>query len=303
MLERALCIINPAAGRGAVPQRWEQAKAALRSGGAEIESVRTERPGHATELAEAAANDGWPAVIAVGGDGTVQEVAGGLLGAESAGGASESPTVPLGIIPAGSGNDFVKRLDFPPDPAAAARALLGAAPRVVDAGRVGERFFVNGVGIGLDARIVVEATRVRRLRGTALYAWALLRALRGHRTPRMRVRIDGVAAVDDAMTMVTVTNGPCHGGGFWLCPDARIDDGRLDVLLAHGLGRVGALGFLLRALRAAHVDRPGIDLRHARRVEVTSDSPLPVHADGEIVYEAAHRVEIEVLPGALTVLG
>lgn len=110
------------------------------------------------------------------------------------------------------------------DPGAGGRALLNAAPRTVDAGRVGDRFFVNGVGVGFDAQVATEARTIRHLRGTAVYAWALLRVLRVHRPPLVQVRVDGVEATDQPVTLVTVANGPCCGGGFWLCPGARLDD-------------------------------------------------------------------------------
>ena len=235
-------------------------------------------------------------MLAVGGDGTVNEVANGLLRA-----ADGSPTLPMGIISAGTGNDFVKMVGIPQNAAGAARAALQAKPRQVDAGLVNDRFFTNGVGVGFDARVAGRAREIRRLRGLAVYAVAVAQAIREHRNPPVRVWIDGREVADQRITLVTVANGGCHGGGFWLCPDARPDDGLLDVLIADALGRTGVMRFIPRVLQRTHTRYPGVHLHRAARVEITSSELLPVHADGEPL-EATRRLQIEVLPGRLTVL-
>lgn len=295
---RFFVVLNPAAGRGAAARAGRTIRSVLEGAGARCEVALTRGPGDAVELARRAALEGWPAVVAAGGDGTVHEVANGLLRA-----ADGSPTVPMGIVPVGSGNDFAKLVGAPTEPEAAVRRLLAAAPRQVDAGRVGDRFFTNGVGIGLDARVGIEAGKVRWARGIAIYLVALARVLRAFRPPRMRVLLDGTEVADRPLTLVTVANGGCHGGGFWICPAARIDDGALDVCVADALTTAGVLGFLPRVMRGTHVGRPGVHMHRARSVRVSSVDPLPVHADGEVVAEGAHEVEIELLPGRLTVLG
>lgn len=295
---RFYVIVNPAASRGHALGAWEPARRVLDAASAEYEVALTERPRHATELAERAARDGWSAVVAVGGDGTVHEVANGLLRA-SAG----ETTRPLGIIGVGTGNDFIKRLGLPRrHPAKAAARLLHAEPRQVDAGRLDEEYFTNGVGVGFDARVAIEARRVRGLRGMAVYAAALVRVLRHHRTPRMRLHLDGRLIVDRPLTLITVANGPCHGGGFWLCPDARLNDGALDLCVADALTPAQLLPLVPRVMRGTHVTRPDVQMLRGHSVHISSDEPLPVHADGEIYSEAAHELKLEVLPGRLTVL-
>ncbi|MBV9773705.1 MAG: diacylglycerol kinase family lipid kinase [Gemmatimonadetes bacterium] len=295
---RFFVVLNPTAGRGAAARAQRAIRSVLDGAGASYEIALTRGPGDAVELARGAAEAGWPAVVAAGGDGTVHEVANGLLRA-----AGEGPTVPMGIVPVGSGNDFAKLVGTPITPEAAARHLLASEPRQVDVGRVGDRFFTNGVGIGLDARVGIEAGKVRWARGITIYLVALARVLRAFRPPRMRVVMDGREVADRPLTLVTVANGGCHGGGFWICPAARIDDGELDVCVADALTTAGILGFLPRVMRGTHVGRPGVHMHRARSIRVSSADPLPVHADGEIVSEAAHELEIELLPGRLTVLG
>jgi diacylglycerol kinase (ATP) len=295
---RYFVILNPTANRGGAERQWRAAEAALRAGGAEVSVHRTRARGHAVELAAQAVAEGWPAVLAVGGDGTVHETVNGLVAA-----APGRPTVPLGIVPLGSGNDFVKLVGLPPgDGRLAAERLLRASPRQVDVGSMNGELFTNGVGIGFDARVAAAAQRVERLRGMAIYAWAVLQVLSSHRTPRMRVSIDGLPVADGPLTLVTVGNGACHGGGFWICPAARIDDGLFDICIAEAMSVPRLLGLLPRVMRGRHVGRPGVVMRQGRRVEILSEEPLPIHADGEVIDRPLHELVFELLPGRLTVL-
>jgi diacylglycerol kinase (ATP) len=294
---RVFVIVNPTAGRGSAARVVDSLLEELDRSGAEGRVERTTHRGHATDLARKAAEDGWSAVVAAGGDGTVNEVVNGLMQA-----AGDGATVPLGIIPIGSGNDFAGLAGVPRDPRQAIRRLLAAEPRSVDVGRVGDRWFTNGVGVGLDARVAIEAARIQRLRGMAIYVWALARILRRFRPAHMQVELDGEPVVDRPMTLVTIGNGGRHGGGFWICPDARIDDGLLDVCMCDALSRVGVLSFLPRVMYGGHVGASCITMRRVRHVRVTSEDPLPVHTDGEIIAEAAHEVVVEIHPGRLTVL-
>lgn len=294
-IDRFYVVLNPTAGRGAAAR--VRAVLAREMAGAEHVVAETSARGEAAELAEAAARGGWPAVVAVGGDGTVHEVVNGLMRA-----AGDGDPAALGILPVGSGNDFARLAGVSADPVQALRGIVAGVWRQVDVGSVNGRWFSNGVGIGLDARVAIEVDRRRRFRGLAMYLHALSNVLRVYSPPRMRVEIDGQAAGDGPMTLVTVGNGGRHGGGFWICPDARIDDGVLDVCMCDGLGTLGILRFLPQVLRGTHTGASCVRMRQAHRVRVTSPDPLPVHADGEIVAEDAHEVSIEIHPGRLRVL-
>jgi diacylglycerol kinase (ATP) len=291
-------IHNPTAARGGAARAWKRIEPLLRSAGVRYEGATTQAPGHAESLAERAARDGWDAVVAVGGDGTVQQAAAGLMHAADGG-----PTRPLGIIGVGNGNDFIKLLGLPQqEPEAATRRLLEAMPRNVDIGRVGGRYFTNGVGVGFDAQVAIQASRIRRLRGLPLYGWALLKVLRRLKSPHMRVTLDGRIAFDQPLTLVTVGNGGCHGGGFWICPDARTDDGVFDVCVADAMRLPRLLQLLPHVMRGTHTRLPEVQVHRARNVRIESADPLPVHADGEILGDAIHELEMELLPGRLTVL-
>ncbi|HET7228476.1 MAG TPA: diacylglycerol kinase family protein [Longimicrobium sp.] len=298
-MTRFYAIVNPTAGRGAARRAWSTVHAVLGEAGAEVEMVETTGRGHAMQLAEAAVRAGWPAVVALGGDGTVHEVANGLLRASE--GLAETAAA-LGVVPVGSGNDFALLAGLSRDPARAARALL-AGERRVDVGRAGERWFTNGVGVGLDARVAVEANRNRRLRGMGIYLWALAKVLRSFRPPVIRVETDEGEVIERPLTLVTVGNGGRHGGGFWICPGAVIDDGLLDVCVCDGLSRLQILNFLPKTIRGTHVGASCVHMRRVRHVRITSDTPLPVHADGEILAEDARELDISIFPGRLRLLG
>ena len=302
-------IFNPAASRGGALRARGAIEEAFRREGAECQLVATERRGHATDLAQRAVDQGWGAIVAVGGDGVVHEVVNGLMRAADAG----ATVPPLGIIPIGSGNDFIKMLDLPAHrPAEAVRRLVHAKPRAVDVGRVarhvtgdgpdGVWYFTNGVGVGFDAQVARHARGIQRLRGFAIYAWALLKTLRSLRSPHIRVSVDGAAVADHSLVVTTVSNGPCHGGSFWLCPGATVDDGLLDVLVADARSLPSLIRLIPRVMAGKHLGQKGVRLIRGRVVEVRSDESLPIHADGEIVAEWVRELVIEVVPGGLVVL-
>ncbi len=303
-------IFNPMAGRGRSGASGirERIETGFQTVGAKAHLVATRARGHAVELAERAVAEGWPAVVAVGGDGVVHEVANGLM--RSAG---DGPSIPLGIVPVGSGNDFVKRLEIPRHrPIDAIRKLVAATARGVDIGMVthtagggapeGVWYFANGVGLGFDAQVAQHSSRVKRLRGVMIYAWGVMKTLSDLRSPKIRVIVDGGEIADRELILATVSNGPCHGGSFWLTPDARIDDGVFDILIADARSLPEVLMLLPLVPFGKHVGGRAVELHRGKRVEIRSDVRLPIHADGELVAEWVNELTIDILPGRLTVL-
>ncbi|MBA2556131.1 MAG: diacylglycerol kinase family lipid kinase [Chloroflexi bacterium] len=301
-------IVNPAADRGRADRLVPRIEKAFDAEGVSFELARSARRGHAAELAEAAARAGRGAVIAVGGDGVVHEVANGLMRASG-----DDATTPLGVIPAGTGNDFVKMLGLAARrPEDAIRTILAARPRAVDIGKVcasemeggpdGAWYFTNGIGLGFDAQVAVHASRIRRLRGMAVYAVALLRTLRDLKSPNFRISVDGVEIANRALILATIANGPCHGGSFWLAPDARLDDGLFDVLVADARSVGEVIALIPSVMRGRHLSARGVKLLRGTSVEVRSDELLPIHADGEIIARGVRWLTIELLPGRLMVL-
>jgi len=293
-LSRHLVVVNPAAGRGRVRREWPGLAAQLRAAGIAFDVAETRAPGEGIGYAERAARD-YDAVIAAGGDGTVHEVVNGLM--RAGGGAA------LGILPLGSGNDFAKMLS----PGDAIERLVRGTARLMDVGRMSSdgaaRWFANGMDIGFGAHAARNLCRVPAvLTGLGAYIGALVITLLRYPRLEVRLQIDDEPPFKQGTTMTAVMNGRAFGGSFHVCPGARADDGLLDLLIAQRVGRLEILGLVPKIMRGTHVNDPRLRLARARRVLIESDDPLLVEADGEIVFEDARRLEIEVRPGALRVL-
>jgi diacylglycerol kinase (ATP) len=286
-------IFNPHAQKGHAAQREQAVRAALQTVELPFDLVRTTHSGHAQRLAAAAAHsDCYRAVVAVGGDGTINEVVNGLLGSAT----------PLGLIPIGTGNDLVKMIDLPPNrPLLAAQRLKAAVARPVDVGVANGRAFINGLGCGFDAQVAVENLRPTRLRGFAVYLVALMRALAHYQAPKMRVHFDG-QIVEQRMLLTTVGNGRCHGGGFWITPDAQLDDGRFDLCLCEALRLDQIVRYVPKVLKGTHQGLKQVRMAHTTHVTIEAAAPVPVHLDGEILGAALQRVDVELKPGALHLL-
>ncbi len=267
----------------------------LKAAGVAFEAAETAYPGHGVELAERAARD-YDAVIAAGGDGTVHEVANGLLRAR--GGAH------FGVLPLGSGDDYVKMFPArdPVERLAAPRSLAFDAGVIRSAGET--RYFANGMDIGFGAHGAYNIRKVPRVfTGLAAYLGAIALTLLRYPKLPVRLQLDDDPPYEQTTAMTAVMNGRAFGGSFHVCPEARTDDGMLDLLVADGVGRLAILGLVPKIMRGAHGGDPRLKLLQARRVTIESDAPLLVEADGEIAFEGARRLEVEVLPGALKVLG
>jgi YegS/Rv2252/BmrU family lipid kinase len=252
----------------------------------------TSAPGEMRALVTAALRDGADGVAIAGGDGTVNEAVNGYAGV-----AREDQA--FAVIPLGTGNDFAKMLGVGNDWRAACDRIARGQTRRVDAGRCNGRAFANGIGAGFDAQVAIEASRIRWLRGNAVYGVALARTLLlSYSTPNARIVHDG-GTIEARITMLAAANGTTYGGAFRIAPGADIADGMLDLMVAEGLSRCGIIGFIPHVLRGTHVGRKGVTMVRTRRLVVETDEPLAVQADGEIIDRAAKRLEVEVLAGRL----
>lgn len=293
--EKIKLIINPAAGRGSALQALDRAAKLLRAKDVVFDLEHTRGPGDATRIAaETARNSGrsYKVIVAVGGDGTVSETAAGMV----------HSGMPLGIVPAGSGNDFVKALNIPRNVEKAVEVLLREKTRVIDTGRVNGAMFVNGVGFGFDAAVNRNSCRVAG-RGFLRYLSALFRTLSTYRPVMLKVSMND-SVIEDRFFLLTVGNGTTFGGGFRLTPKAAVDDGFLDVTLIKPLGIPRLmwhlpkvfLGTIARAKKHATLARTA-------KLTVACSAPVPVHVDGEIHAGEEARFEIEVVPDSLTMIG
>lgn len=286
-------IFNPAAGRGRAARRLELLRRRL---GAHGEFWATRFAGHAIDLARTAAEQGFTTVTAAGGDGTVHEVANGILQARR-------PEVRFGILPIGSANDYVASLEHE-------RADGANGSRLVDVGIVRapdgrEKFFVCCLGLGLNGAVTMESRKIRRLQGLFLYGLATVNALWHHYAcPAMTLSMDEGPEETTSTLMLSVLVGR-REGGFVMAPEARMDDGYLDFVHAGNLSRWEVFRFLPRlALFGPPKDHPKVKLGQCRKLLLKSEKSLVVHVDGEffcVPEEGVREVEIDVVAKALKV--
>ncbi len=281
-------IVNPTAGSGYATQVESQLRAKLQSKGVEARIVHTEHPGHATVLAkEASAQPDCTGVISVGGDGTAFEVACGLM---------HSGT-PLGIIPAGTGNDFIKTVSLPKDPMAALDVILTGKARPVDVGALNDRLFLNVCGTGFDVTVLDYTLAAKKyVRGILPYLIGLVRAIRHYEPVHLRFTADGETQERDVL-ICSVANGRYFGGGIPICPDAKPDDGLFDLVVVENKPR-WMIPFYLPSLLMGRVLKFPFTT-HKRVTEVRIEARgMRFNADGEV--SNMDEARIRVLPGELT---
>lgn len=295
-------IVNPAAGKGSGRKAAERLSELLRRHAVVHRMFFTVKPGHATELVK---STDARFVVAVGGDGTINEVANAL----------QSTDRVFGVIPTGSGNDFIKSAGIPRRMEDALELILRGPIRRIDAGRVSVgvvetgsiryapgRIFVNGVGVGFDAAVAYRTTQIRYLSGTALYLLAVLQTLGKFRPPHFSVRVDGLSW-DGRQLLIATGNGKCAGGGFYLTPAAEVDDGFLDVCAIEDVSVFKVLRLIPSVMKRKQIQDKQVKYLRTKMIELSSSNLFAVHADGEIIGQEVQAVKIEVLPGALQIFG
>ena len=252
----------------------------------------TQGPGHARELARNAAPDS-DVVCIVGGDGTVSEVVNGLM----------PRPVPIVVVPTGSGNDFASMVNAPTTAEELAAVLRDGTGWRLDVIDCGDRYCANSVGIGFEAMVTCHSLSIRHIRGLPLYLLAVMKALATYESIRYSITIDGAPSIAGDFLLVSVANGPRAGGGFYLNPEAKPDDGLIDVLTAARMPRLRMLSILPRTLRGAHTKSPGIAFHRGARVTIAAERPFPIHIDGEYLGRRETPLAMSVMPLCLPVLG
>lgn len=288
-------IVNPVAGRGAARRAESVVARAFRAQGWSIDVTRTEAPGHGQELAAQAVSQGARHVVVVGGDGTVHEVANGLLRSDT--------EAALGVVPVGSGNDFAKLVGvYGRDPIRAVARLVTAQSRRFDAGRVLGEWFVNSVGFGFGPAVVQTRNRMLHLRGFLSYLVPVVKTFFKFRPQLFDVAAPGFRE-RGYMMMIEACNGTTAGGSYRFAPDADPADGKLDVCL---IRRVSLPRFLIaipRVIRGTHLAmREVAVIKTAKLVVRSPEQPLVVHLDGELRETEVKECTVALERGRLNVL-
>ena len=285
-MDQDLCVIvNPTAGAGRAAKLLGAVEAELRGMGLRFHVERTSSMDHARECARQAAAAGEIAA-AMGGDGLTGAVAGELRDGAGV----------LAVLPGGRGNDFARKLGIPADPVAAC-ALLDGAERRIDLAAVDGRTYLGNLSAGLDSDANRLANENRLPLGTAVYAYAALRALAKWKTAHWTVTVDGEQLEFDGYC-VAVSNSGVYGSGMFLVPDARLDDGLLDVTVLGPISKPEFIRVFPTVYKGTHVSHRAVTVRRARRVTLQSEG-VTAYADGERV--AVLPVTCDAVPGALHV--
>ncbi|MEW6172900.1 MAG: diacylglycerol kinase family protein [Bacillota bacterium] len=297
-------VVNPAAGNGSVRRAWPGIARLLNSAGLEFTYGFTGRPGDGKELARKVLSQGCDCVVAVGGDGTVNEVLNGLLAEDI------PPRARLGIIPCGTGRDLARTLSIPRSPAGAVARLAEGRARLVDVGRItfstedngaSRRYFLNVADAGLGGETTARVNSAgKQLGGFLSFLRGALVTMSAYRPQTVRIDIDGEFSEQIDITTVALANGRYFGGGMFIAPQARMDDELFDVVVIRGMPRPELALNLLKVYSGRHLDHPKVALRRGRRIVIDSHERVCVEADGEPAgYLPA---EFSIVPEALRVI-
>jgi diacylglycerol kinase (ATP) len=299
-----MIIVNPVSAGGRGRRVWPEIARRLNGLGISFDHYLTERPGHATALARTGLEKGYELVVAVGGDGTINEVVNGLL--DPVGGKTGAV---LGVIAVGRGCDFIRTVGIPADIGAACSRLVDGVVTTVDLGllefqRNGKserRCFVNVAGGGFDGEAANHSNKVPRfLGGTVPYVAGLLSAMTTYRNKDVKMILDGGPPHRLRITSVLVANCRYFAGGMYLAPMADPRDGQLDVVVLNDLGKLELLFAFLKVYSGEHICHPKVEIYRAGRIEVHTPQEMLMQADGEIL--GGPPFVFQVMPGALSVL-
>ncbi|QIN84187.1 YegS/Rv2252/BmrU family lipid kinase [Rubrobacter tropicus] len=284
-------VLNPAAGKGRSGGGRELISRALEGRGVRPVWHVTEKTGDAYDIVR-----GLPegaVAVAVGGDGTVHEVAAACAGTGRV----------MGVLPLGTGNDYVKALGVSGDLRRALGVLVDGEIRVVDAGEVNGVPFNNGLGVGFDAEVAEGVTKAPSyLPGAGRYVWSVARLFWGFECHEATLRLGGESVVEAKTILVAVALGTTYGSMFRLAPEAVLDDGLFDVVWSEEVSRPEVLGLIPSALWGTLTDRKKVHFARAAEVEVEMTEAVPAHVDGEML-SPTREFRARVLPGALRVIG
>lgn len=286
---RVFVIANPAAAKGKALRHLAPLCERLKQEGIYVQTKPTEHPRHAIALAREAAEKREPLVVAFGGDGTVREIVAGLVGSETL----------LGVLPYGSGNDLARSLGIPTRLEAALDVVRKGIPLAMDVGEETSGVFVTGCGVGFAAEVAYEANRSRWFSGSAAYFVGVFKALTRIRPVPMTVALDD-NVVRTKGVFVMAQNTPYCGGGQLIAPEAKLNDGKLDVVIVREVGQLELIKTFPQVYSGRHVTHPAFEVHRSTSVRVESETPLRKTLDGDLF--GTEPMSARIRPQAIRVL-
>lgn len=288
-----LFIVNPHAGRGKGLSVWKQIEGVLKQTKVNHQVLFTQHKGEAVQLAkDASLKEDWTAIVAVGGDGTIHEVANGLFGTN----------IPLGYIPAGTGNDFAREWQIPFDPLLAWKRILQHETKQTDVLCEKERLMLCYISAGFDGYVSkrVDASSWKKILGKASYFVGALLSLRRFQPFSVHLRLDETDYFFEDVWLVTLSNGKSFGGGMLITPHAVATDGQMDVCIVHRLKKLSFLKIFPKVYAGKHAGHSAVTFLRGKRAEVHTTPAMWAFADGEEI--GNHPLTVSILSKGLSLL-
>jgi diacylglycerol kinase (ATP) len=304
-------ILNPYANRWRAGKMAPLVEAAFTAVGLDYDLVVTTMAGQGKEEAATAAAQGYGGVIAAGGDSTVGEVLNGLISV-----AGEGPTIPMGVLPLGTGNDFNDMAGLPRSLSDCTARIASGQTRQLDAAWVGwssepdgpqsGHYFDNNCALAMEPVVTIENVKMKRLSGNIRYIASLMKAILQLKAWQMAFDWqdgDQSGSYEGAAYVLSICNSPRTGGLFYMAPHAKMDDGRLDFVFAPEMARWQMIALAPRLLNGSHIKHPKVMSGHLTSMTVRCQPGTPIHADGEVLTQSATAVQFRILPGKIMLLG
>jgi len=284
-------IVNPTAGRGRTNSTYNIIKDVVANKDVNCDFKFTSRAGEAQEIARVSVKEGYSHIISVGGDGTSHDIVNGIIGSSAV----------FGIVPSGSGNDFPKAACIPLDARAAVETVFSGKERTVDVGKLGDKYFINGLGIGLDGAVSHRFKKLKLLRGQLGYLLGSVQEALTFKGFPVHIKIDDWS-YEGQLLLTGASNGLYQGGKFKLAPEAKIDDGELDFHIIKDMSILNRLIKIPKVLEGSHADLDEVEIIRAEKMEITIENSLPAHTDGEPFYLERGTHCVEIVPGGLKIM-
>jgi len=283
-------IVNPTAGKGKGKIVAEEIYLYMKELSIPYEVKLTTRRNEAEILAQRAAEEGFKKIVAVGGDGTIYEVLNGIIGAD----------VLLGVIPAGTGNDFVRTVGIGKNIGQALHTVVYGKDKFIDCGKANGRYFINVAGVGFDTEILKEVESIKKfLTGKWAYLAGTLKTLLYYKNKSIKISIDG-QEYNKEILLAAFANGKFYGGGMKIAPAASIQDGCFDIIIIHKISKWKILRLFPTIFSGQHIHVKEVSLYQGKKITLSCDYPIPVNLDGDLVGDTP--LILEIIPNAVRVL-
>lgn len=284
-------IVNPIAGNGKGKKTIPKIHEVMKDKDISYNVWETRKKGEAISLAKKAVSENVKKIVAVGGDGTINEVVNGIVGIN----------IILGVVPAGSGNDLARLLKLPPNTEDAIELAISGLPRPIDLGKVFDRYYINIGSIGLDAEIAAYTEISKKyFSGKWAYIASIIRNLFFYKPINSVIKIDG-KEMERKILLFAVGNGKYYGGGFKILPEAIMDDGYFDVCIVSHIPRWKIPLVFPSLIKGEHTKHDFVELLKLKKIEIKTNKNVKVNLDGEINQDS--KLEFEIVPKALNIIG